>query len=100
MDTPVVNGKAYPTLNVDPRPYRFRILNAANDRFQNLSLFVAADKATPTTAGTTGAVLCTDNAGAPGELHRSQDGAVQLQPARDHAVPGLVVHSRTQLRVR
>ena len=27
-----------------PRPYRFRVLNAANDRFLNLQLYVAADK--------------------------------------------------------
>ena len=37
MDTPVVNGSAYPTLTVDPKAYRFRILNASNDRFWNLS---------------------------------------------------------------
>ena len=42
-DTPVVNGTAYPTLTVDPKPYRFRILNAANDRFMNLSLYKAID---------------------------------------------------------
>lgn len=59
VDTPVINGKAYPFLNVDPKAYRFRILNAANDRFWNLSLFVAADKTTPTVSGTTGARLCT-----------------------------------------
>jgi FtsP/CotA-like multicopper oxidase with cupredoxin domain len=41
MDTPVVNGKAYPTLSVPAGPVRFRILNAANDRFWNLSLWVA-----------------------------------------------------------
>lgn len=41
MDTPVVNGVAYPTLEVDPKPYRFRILNASNDRAFNLSMFVA-----------------------------------------------------------
>jgi FtsP/CotA-like multicopper oxidase with cupredoxin domain len=41
MDTPVVNGKAYPTWTVDPKPYRLRILNACNDRFLNLSLFTA-----------------------------------------------------------
>jgi FtsP/CotA-like multicopper oxidase with cupredoxin domain len=41
MDTPVVNGKAYPTLTVPAGPVRFRILNAANDRFWNLSLFQA-----------------------------------------------------------
>ncbi len=41
MDTPLVNGTAYPTLNVEPRTYRFRILNAANDRFWNLQLHQA-----------------------------------------------------------
>lgn len=41
MDTPTVNGTAYPYLEVEPRAYRFRILNAANDRFFNLSWFVA-----------------------------------------------------------
>jgi parallel beta-helix repeat protein len=40
-DTPLVNGQAYPYLNVDPQAYRFRILNAANDRFFNLQLYVA-----------------------------------------------------------
>jgi len=41
MDTPLVNGTAYPYLNVDRKAYRFRILNASNDRFLNLSLFYA-----------------------------------------------------------
>ncbi len=40
-DTPVVNGTAYPTITLDPRAYRFRVLNAANDRFWNLSWYVA-----------------------------------------------------------
>ena len=40
-DTPIVNGTAYPTTTVDPKPYRFRILNAANDRFWNLQWYVA-----------------------------------------------------------
>jgi FtsP/CotA-like multicopper oxidase with cupredoxin domain len=40
-DTPIVNGTAYPTTTVDPKAYRFRVLNAANDRFFNLSLFEA-----------------------------------------------------------
>ncbi|HSV85822.1 MAG TPA: fibronectin type III domain-containing protein [Levilinea sp.] len=40
-DTPIVNGTAYPTLTLDPKAYRFRILNAANDRFFNLSLYQA-----------------------------------------------------------
>ena len=59
MDTPLVNGKAYPVMTVSPKAYRLRILNAANDRFFNLSFFIAADKTSPTTAGTTGARMCT-----------------------------------------
>jgi FtsP/CotA-like multicopper oxidase with cupredoxin domain len=42
-DTPVINGMAYPTLTLEPKAYRFRILNAANDRFFNLSLYQAID---------------------------------------------------------
>jgi FtsP/CotA-like multicopper oxidase with cupredoxin domain len=41
MDTPVVNGVAYPTLQVAPEAYRFKILAAGNDRSWNLSWFVA-----------------------------------------------------------
>ena len=43
QDTPVVNGTAYPTLTVEPKAYRLRILNAANDRSFNLSLYKAVD---------------------------------------------------------
>jgi len=39
-DTPIVNGTAYPTVTVKAEAYRFRILNAANDRFFNLSMYV------------------------------------------------------------
>ncbi|MGE5493156.1 MAG: hypothetical protein ACM31P_17945, partial [Actinomycetota bacterium] len=41
MDTPIINGTAYPQLVVQPKAYRFRILNATNDRFLNLGLYVA-----------------------------------------------------------
>jgi FtsP/CotA-like multicopper oxidase with cupredoxin domain len=40
-DTPIVNGTAYPTITIDPKPYRLRILNAANDRFWNLQWYEA-----------------------------------------------------------
>ena len=40
-DTPIVNGTAYPTLTLEPKAYRLRILNAANDRFFNFSWYVA-----------------------------------------------------------
>ena len=47
-DTPIVNGTAYPTLTVEPKSYRLRILNAANDRFFNLQWYVGD----PNTAST------------------------------------------------
>jgi len=36
-DTPVINGKAYPFLDVQPRRYRLRLLNGSQARFYNLS---------------------------------------------------------------
>jgi len=42
MDTPLVNGNAYPFLTVQPTLVRFRVLNACNDRFLNLQLYVAS----------------------------------------------------------
>ncbi len=56
MDTPVVNGTAYPFLTIEPKAYRFRILNASNDRALNLSLFYAASNGQMWDA-TTGALL-------------------------------------------
>ena len=44
QDTTTVNGKAYPTLTVQPDNYRFRALNGASDRFFNLGLYIAADR--------------------------------------------------------
>jgi FtsP/CotA-like multicopper oxidase with cupredoxin domain len=53
MDTPLVNGVAYPKLTVQPQPTRFKILNASNDRFLNLGLYVA-DSEVSTIAVTNG----------------------------------------------
>jgi FtsP/CotA-like multicopper oxidase with cupredoxin domain len=46
MDTPVVNGVAYPYLTVQPQAYRFRILNGADDRFWDLQWYVADNTTT------------------------------------------------------
>ena len=43
MDTPVVNGVAYPNITLEPKAYRFRILNAANERFLDLQLYQATN---------------------------------------------------------
>jgi len=37
-DTIVVNGKTWPYMNVEPRQYRFRLLNGSNARFYDLTL--------------------------------------------------------------
>ena len=51
MDTPIVNGKAYPTMTVDPTAYRFKILSAGNDRGLNLQWYVADPLAIGLTSG-------------------------------------------------
>jgi FtsP/CotA-like multicopper oxidase with cupredoxin domain len=43
MDTPIVNGQPYPTMTVDPKSYRFRILSVANDRSLSLGFYQAVD---------------------------------------------------------
>jgi FtsP/CotA-like multicopper oxidase with cupredoxin domain len=45
MDTPLINGTAYPFVQVGRKAYRFRILNAANDRSFNLQLYYAKSNA-------------------------------------------------------
>ena len=37
-DAILVNGKLFPYLEVEPRKYRFRVLNGANGRFFHLTL--------------------------------------------------------------
>jgi len=41
----LVNGKIWPYLEVQARPYRFRVLNNSNSRFYSLVLMVEADDA-------------------------------------------------------
>ena len=41
MDTPTVNGVAYPYLVVEPKAYRFRILSIGNDRTLDLQWYKA-----------------------------------------------------------
>ena len=52
-DSTMVNGQLYPYLEVEPKVYRFRVLNAANDRFLNLSFFLS-DPTVVTADGRTG----------------------------------------------
>jgi FtsP/CotA-like multicopper oxidase with cupredoxin domain len=45
-DTMVVNGRTWPFLKVEPRRYRFRIVNGSNARFVRMGLVDAASNAT------------------------------------------------------
>jgi len=45
VDTPIINGNAYPYTQLGQKAYRFRILNAANDRMLNLQLYYASTAA-------------------------------------------------------
>ncbi|MBI5944622.1 MAG: hypothetical protein HY864_09650 [Chloroflexi bacterium] len=68
MDTSLVNGAIYPFMEVDPSTVRLRILNAANDRFYNLQMYVAVDAndqpcdvaTNPTPAAEASGVTCTE----------------------------------------
>jgi FtsP/CotA-like multicopper oxidase with cupredoxin domain len=76
MDTPVINGTAYPVLNVDPKSYRFNILNASNDRMWNLQLYKAKDQGT-------------DMWNADGTLKDGNAGEVNMVPAvKTEGFPG------------
>jgi FtsP/CotA-like multicopper oxidase with cupredoxin domain len=54
MDTPIVNGTLYPTMTVQPKAYRFNILNVTNDRYVNLQLYYADPMTIMLTAGGSG----------------------------------------------
>jgi FtsP/CotA-like multicopper oxidase with cupredoxin domain len=75
-DTPLVNGTAYPTVTLQPKSYRLRILNAANDRFFNFQWYVAD----PTTASTGLNGLGQVIGGTEVALKADQVAAAQLDP--------------------
>ena len=60
-DVSVVNGKAWPYLNVEPRRYRFRLLNGSNSRIYTLQLQTTSGLAGPVfwQIGTDGGLLNT-----------------------------------------
>src|SRR5215510_8552734 len=47
-DTVLVNGKVWPFLEVEPRKYRFRVLNGSNSRFYHMTLVDAFPSGAPT----------------------------------------------------
>ncbi|OGW41021.1 MAG: hypothetical protein A2Y97_04250 [Nitrospirae bacterium RBG_13_39_12] len=86
-DTPMVNGTVYPTITVDPKPYRFRILSVANDRFFNLSFYqavdgngVLCDAANPAPAAESTGIACTEVALNPDEVAAALDDPAGVFP--------------------
>jgi len=75
-DTPLVNGTAYPTITLEPKAYRFRILSVANDRFFNFQWYVAD----PTTASNGLNGLGQVIGGTEVALKASEVAAAQLDP--------------------
>jgi FtsP/CotA-like multicopper oxidase with cupredoxin domain len=75
-DTPIVNGVAYPTITLQPKTYRFRVLNAANDRFFNFQWYVGDATTASTGLNSKGQIIGeTEVAFKPEEL-----AAAQLDP--------------------
>lgn len=72
MDTALVNGTAFPYVELPPQLVRFRILNACNDRMLNLQLY-QADPTAFTVADTNGTTWSTE---------------VKMVPAAPSTAPG------------
>jgi FtsP/CotA-like multicopper oxidase with cupredoxin domain len=75
-DTPVVNGVAYPTLTLEPKAYRLRILSAANDRFFNFQWYVADPNTASTDLNEKGEVI----GGTEVAFNAAELAAAQLDP--------------------
>jgi spore coat protein A len=56
-DTPVINGKAYPYLDAEPRRYRFRLLNGTQASFYDLHFRDGAEDLTFYVIGSEGGLL-------------------------------------------
>jgi hypothetical protein len=75
-DTPLVNGTAYPKVTLEPKAYRFKVLNASNDRFWNLQLYQATgNSADGSNCEQTTGANCTEVA-----MNASEIAAAQADP--------------------
>ncbi len=90
MDTPLVNGTAYPYLNVTRKAYRFRILNACNDRYLNLQLYLCRPCVSQGSQNGSG----TPSRGISGELADGREGRGRARSAQDGSVDDPDRHRR------
>ncbi len=84
-DTPIINGTAYPTITLEPKSYRLRILNAANDRFWNLQWYVGDPTTASTDVNGLGQVIGATEVA----LKANEVAAAQLDPAGVFPTPDL-----------
>ncbi|HEX5826160.1 MAG TPA: choice-of-anchor D domain-containing protein [Candidatus Limnocylindrales bacterium] len=75
-DTPIVNGIAYPTVTLEPKTYRFRVLNAANDRFFNFQWYEGEASTASTATNWEGKVIGPTEV----ELKAAEVAAAQTDP--------------------
>ena len=89
-DTPIVNGTAYPTVTLEPKAYRLRMLNAANDRFFNFQWYVGDPTTASTGLNANGEVIgATEVALNPDELAAAQTDPVNVPtPVQGAATAG------------
>ena len=81
-DAMMVNGKTWPFLNVEPRRYRFRIVNASNARFLRMNLANSATSAAGPQIwqiGTDGGLL--DHPAIPNDPNNTSPGQLFLAPS-------------------
>jgi len=76
-DTILVNGTVYPYLQVEPRQYRFRMLNACNARFLNPRLVYAKSQV----AGSPGSTEPSKNTAGPAFIQIASEGGFLPAPA-------------------
>ncbi len=83
LDTPIVNGTAYPVLKVDPKAYRFRILNAAQRPGPEPAALRGGGQDDARRRRAPPAPCCATGDGrSGGQLHRGQDGPGQRRPGK------------------
>jgi spore coat protein A, manganese oxidase len=83
-DTMLTNGVVYPTTKVEPRRYRFRVLNACNARFLNLNVYLRDASVDGITLNNKGLVI---NAAGPAITQIGSEGGFLPAPVTLNAPP-------------
>ncbi len=79
-DTPVINGMAYPYVELQPRRYRFLFLNGSQARFYNLQLYFAQSNQVNNPSGGEADIVNATNAGIPQFVQIANEGGFLATP--------------------